>query len=772
MPWARRSRAILERGRGVGGLATAGGRHRERDGVTRIVEAAGRLGEDRLGAARIVGGVQARATEREARDRPRRLLGRLRAREHVGEHVAIAEPAREHDRGGIRRRGRAAVLLEHLVPRGERRGGRALEGLGAGLFGARLALLCRRADRFFPRERGAELGDVLVELIAGMVGELGEQARAVRPATAGGERLAERLGDRQRVGTRRAPLGQQLDRGIEAALRDQRERGAQARAIAGGVGGDREVDVDRLRGLLGRDVRGAQLRGAVVVAGVELERERPQLRTAAGDQLGRTRRGVAALGGRARTGRPVRERGTGRGRIAGARGLFGGEPRDQRIHRHRGDRERGGGGRGLAAGPLLGAHRERGGGGRVGRLEPGARARPAPCRQPRHPLAQRHAGSRRAARRSPADRTRRLRRTTSRHPPVSLWCEASAARAACAGGPQLGVADRLRELLERDAELVGAAVEERELELREERAHIGPRDVEELADGDPREILLAAREQDVDAIVTERAALERACDRDLGVELAGRLGQIAGVARDPAQAAQRDRRAWIGEQRGVVVHARAIEIAVRFVQPAGLDAQRGGRRALVDGRELALVDLEHRRALGVELLRGHRVDLLGERDRLEVEHRLGERRVVGDVLGDRGRDARRARRRRLRLRRQHRRRDADERARRHHPGREPAADRRHRRRRLHARVEIDQGRRPQRLRRRQRRDRRLVVLVAELGQRVEDRPRQVRGRIGLEPRRHARRDRRDRLATGLGATASGRRVERGGRRRAARAAGA
>jgi len=38
---------------------------------------------------------------------------------------------------------------------------------------------------------------------------------------------------------------------------------------------------------------------------------------------------------------------------------------------------------------------------------------------------------------------------------------------------QLVVADRLGELLERDAELVGAAVEERELELGEQRADVG-----------------------------------------------------------------------------------------------------------------------------------------------------------------------------------------------------------------------------------------------------------------------------------------------------------
>src|SRR6185437_12825128 len=99
----------------------------------------------------------------------------------------------------------------------------------------------------------------------------------------------------------------------------------------------------------------------------------------------------------------------------------------------------------------------------------------------------------------------------------------------------------------------------------------------------------------------ERAALERACDGQLGVELAYGLAEIARGARQPAQPAQRRGRTRIGEQRGVVVRARALELAQPLAQPAGLDPQRRRGLALVDGGQLALVDLERARELFVEL---------------------------------------------------------------------------------------------------------------------------------------------------------------------------
>ena len=189
-------------------------------------------------------------------------------------------------------------------------------------------------------------------------------------------------------------------------------------------------------------------------------------------------------------------------------------------------------------------------------------------------------------------------------------------------GTELLVGDRVRELLECAAELVGAAIEECELELREQRAHVGRRAVEDLAGGHAREIVLAAREQQVDAVMPERPALERARDGELGIELTHGLDEIARGAAKAPQPAQRGGGARIREQRGVVVRARPFELAEPFAQPAGLDAQRRRRLALVDGRDLALVDLERACELLVELRARQRLDLLGELDRLEIELRL------------------------------------------------------------------------------------------------------------------------------------------------------
>lgn len=127
-------------------------------------------------------------------------------------------------------------------------------------------------------------------------------------------------------------------------------------------------------------------------------------------------------------------------------------------------------------------------------------------------------------------------------------------------GAQLVVGDRVRELLEGGAELVGATVEERQLEVREQRADIGWREVEHLADGDAREILITARHQQIDAVVPERPALERAGDGELGIEVARGLLDVTGRARDPAEAAQRRGGARICDQRGVVVGARTLGV--------------------------------------------------------------------------------------------------------------------------------------------------------------------------------------------------------------------
>ncbi len=191
------------------------------------------------------------------------------------------------------------------------------------------------------------------------------------------------------------------------------------------------------------------------------------------------------------------------------------------------------------------------------------------------------------------------------------------------GRAQLLVGDRVRELVECVAELFGATVEERELELREQGAHVGRCGVEQLADRDAREIVVAAREQEVDAVVAEGAPFERTGDRELGVQLPSGLAEIERRAGDPAQAAQRGRGARVGEDRSVVVGACAIELAESLAQPARFDSQRGRLRGVVDRRDLALVDLERDRCIFVESVRRERLDLFGELERLEIDRRLG-----------------------------------------------------------------------------------------------------------------------------------------------------
>src|SRR5204862_6809601 len=101
----------------------------------------------------------------------------------------------------------------------------------------------RGPDGLLPRDRAAELRHLAIELLARLAGELGEQLRARRPVAGGGERLAERLGDRERARPLLAAAHEELDRVVELADGDQAVGGAQARAIALGIGGDGDVDL-------------------------------------------------------------------------------------------------------------------------------------------------------------------------------------------------------------------------------------------------------------------------------------------------------------------------------------------------------------------------------------------------------------------------------------------------------------------------------------------------------------------------------------------------
>ncbi len=114
-----------------------------------------------------------------------------------------------------------------------------------------------RAHGLFPRERAAQLRDLAVELIAGIGGELREQLRALAPLPRRGKRLGEGLGQRERTRMIAVSLAQQVDRGVELTLADQAERSAQPRALALGIDGHLEIDVDRELGRLRCDVRGS-----------------------------------------------------------------------------------------------------------------------------------------------------------------------------------------------------------------------------------------------------------------------------------------------------------------------------------------------------------------------------------------------------------------------------------------------------------------------------------------------------------------------------------
>src|SRR5262249_33822924 len=150
--------------------------------------------------------------EREAGGGQRQALGGLCAGERLADQARVAQPAREDDRRGVGRR-RAAVL-EHALPGVERRGRGVLQRLGAigGALGAGGG-----AARFLPGQRAAQLSDLLVEVLARILGELGEQLRALGPLAGGGERLAERLAQRDRAGALRPALLQHVDRGVELA---------------------------------------------------------------------------------------------------------------------------------------------------------------------------------------------------------------------------------------------------------------------------------------------------------------------------------------------------------------------------------------------------------------------------------------------------------------------------------------------------------------------------------------------------------------------------
>ncbi|TMQ08685.1 MAG: hypothetical protein E6J91_32565 [Deltaproteobacteria bacterium] len=396
-----------------------------------------------------------------------------------------------------------------------------------------------------------------------------------------------------------------------------------------------------------------------------------------------------------------------------------GEPGDQRVRRRSAAGDRSGGRRhrrlgrrilvGLAEladlGPLQRAHGGRGGGDRIGRLD---LAREVEQRAGGGVRLVR--GGRLADRAEQRGERGRIGLGGGREPArggagvVVVGGEHAARR--LQRGAQLGIADRLGQLLERHAELVGAAVEERELELGEQRADVGRRLVEDLARGDPGEVLLVARHHQVDAVVAERPALERPRDRDLGVEVADRLAEVAAGPRQPAQPAQRRGRPRIGHQRGVVVAARPLVVGEPLAQPPGLDAQRRRRRAVVDGRDLALVDQHRLREGLVERGGRQRLDLLRPvpRERGEIEGRLDRRRRVRIDRDRRGQPGRPRR-----LRGQRRRRgglgrglrpdpELEDRAvhRRRGRGGGRAADGWHRSRRLDPRVQIGDRRRAQR----------------------------------------------------------------------------
>src|SRR5204863_4633598 len=96
------------------------------------------------------------------------------------------------------------------------------------------------ADRCLPGQRAAQLGDLLVEVLAGLVGERREQPGALGPLAGRRERLAEGIAERDRARVHRAALLQRLDRGVELALRDHAVGGAQPGALARTLGGGRE----------------------------------------------------------------------------------------------------------------------------------------------------------------------------------------------------------------------------------------------------------------------------------------------------------------------------------------------------------------------------------------------------------------------------------------------------------------------------------------------------------------------------------------------------
>ncbi|TMQ19478.1 MAG: hypothetical protein E6J91_06215 [Deltaproteobacteria bacterium] len=322
--------------------------------------------------------------------------------------------------------------------------------------------------------------------------------------------------------------------------------------------------------------------------------------------------------------------------IAGDLGGLGRDPRDERLARRRLGRQlRCRGHRLWARADQLRAHRERRGGDRVlafdvtrqveqrraDRLAAIGPRRVAGRGQPQRGRARTAAGRRAGEPRGRRGRLAAVRRDDGAH---GLHRRA-----------QLGIAHRLAEQLDRLDEIAGAAVEQRELEMGEQRGDVGRRAIEQLADRDPRDVVLAGGHQQVDAVVQRRVALARAGDRDLGLDQPRQLRDIAGGARDPAQAAQRGGGAAVGEQRGLVVAARALGLAQRLAQPAGLDPQRRARR-VVGHRDLALVLAQELRGVlagahRLELLVGqhhHRrivgrqLGVLGELDRARVESRL------------------------------------------------------------------------------------------------------------------------------------------------------
>jgi pilus retraction protein PilT len=185
-------------------MLTRGGHH-QRDRAARILGARGQLDrpEHGLGAAGIIDRVPACTPQPEAGCGPRRAIGGLRPPEDLGQDVAVTEAPSEQERGGVRLR-RLRRALEHPLPRLQRGRGDALALVGVVPGGD-------RADRCLPRMGAAEQREVTIDLVASSAGQVAEQLSTFDPPTRRRERLAERVGNRERLATLLVALNEQRD---------------------------------------------------------------------------------------------------------------------------------------------------------------------------------------------------------------------------------------------------------------------------------------------------------------------------------------------------------------------------------------------------------------------------------------------------------------------------------------------------------------------------------------------------------------------------------